>query len=72
MTILTVQGLATYLSVSESSAYKIIESGQLPTIYIGSCVRIIAEEVDAYLIGHRSLQITVPTKREMETIDEIQ
>lgn len=57
MTVLDAVGLAAYLGISESSAYKILESGQLPTIRIGTSIRVIAEELDEYLCKHRSLYI---------------
>jgi len=46
---LTVKQVAERLSISRSLAYRMVQSGEIPSYRIGTCRRISEEELMAYL-----------------------
>lgn len=47
--LLTVSEAASFLSVSRRQVYLLIERGELPTVRVGTRIRLIPEEMRAYL-----------------------
>lgn len=48
-TALRLSEVARHLSISRAAAYRLVQSGQLPGIRIGTSVRVLNIEFDAYL-----------------------
>jgi excisionase family DNA binding protein len=51
--LLTVVQAAQYLQISRSSLYRLIASGQLPTVRIGRSRRVCREDLDAFIAQAR-------------------
>ncbi len=62
---LTVKQVANRLNISLSLAYRLIASGEIPYYRIGSCKRVIEEELEEYLQRQRvgTLKVVQPTHR---------
>jgi excisionase family DNA binding protein len=48
---LTVREVATALRVSNMTVYRLVSSGELPSVKVGRSVRLRAEDVEGYLHG---------------------
>jgi excisionase family DNA binding protein len=48
---LTVSEVAIALRVSNMTVYRLVSSGELPAVRVGRCVRLAADDVEAYLSG---------------------
>jgi excisionase family DNA binding protein len=48
---LTVSEVATALRVSNMTVYRLVSAGDLPSVRVGRCVRLRADDVDQYLSG---------------------
>lgn len=49
----TVGGLATYLHVSKTTVYRLVERRHLPVHRVEGCLRFAREDVETYLRGRR-------------------
>lgn len=52
--ILTSKQAATFMKMAASTAYKLIETGELPAIKIGRSVRILREDLIKFILDHRT------------------
>jgi excisionase family DNA binding protein len=50
---MTVADVAAFLAVSRRQVYLLIERRELPTVRVGSRIRFVPEEIEAYLHGQR-------------------
>jgi len=48
---LTVSEVAVALRVSNMTVYRLVSAGELPAVRVGRCVRLQADDVEAYLSG---------------------
>jgi excisionase family DNA binding protein len=48
---LTVSEVAAALRVSNMTVYRLVSAGDLPSVRVGRCVRLRADDVDQYLTG---------------------
>jgi len=48
---LTVSEVAVSLRVSNMTVYRLVSAGELPAVRVGRCVRLQADDVEAYLSG---------------------
>jgi excisionase family DNA binding protein len=51
---LTVEQVATTLAVSERLVYKLVKSGQLQSVHVGSAVRVMESDLWAYVERNRT------------------
>lgn len=58
---ITVREIAERLNLSKSRAYQLVESGDLPCIRIGSCIRIGRAAFESWL---KTKSVAVPKKEE--------
>lgn len=64
--LMTVAQLAEALKVGRGSVYKLVNSGQLPTVTVGRRLRFLPDDVDRFLEGRRDTylrqrSVPVPT-----------
>ncbi|HAI12337.1 MAG TPA: DNA-binding protein [Phycisphaerales bacterium] len=50
--IMTIEALAEYLKVSQSTLYKLVQDGRLPCQKVGKCWRFHREAIDGWLKQH--------------------
>lgn len=50
---MTVADAADFLAVSRRQVYVLLERGELPAVRVGTRIRLIPAELDAYLENHR-------------------
>jgi len=66
--VLTISEVAQYLSVSESTIYKMVKEGQIPAVRIGKSWRFLQTVIDTWLEEAMSKNIT----QEMVKSDEVE
>lgn len=64
----TVPDVARILSLSRATVYKLIYSGELPTVRIGRSRRIAAEDLDNWVQGLRERSLALLQRRKDERI----
>lgn len=60
MQLITIQELAKRLTVSLSSAYKLLANGEIPFYKIASCLRVSEEDLQSYLEQQKREVIHLP------------